>query len=378
MSIPLRELDFSEAVDYHYGEFPPKELDYKRLVKPLTAATAALARYDQMLQGMHNSEILLAPLRSQEAVVSSRMEGTISTLDEVLQYEADQGDTEEEAPGYRGEAIEVFFYSRALRRAQAAIEDGTPVSNWLIRNAHRVLLSLGRGADKSPGEYKHEQNYIVGKNRRQVLFTPISPEQLTSGMDNLFLFLNEDDGESLLKIALAHIEFEALHPFKDGNGRIGRMLITLLLWRHGNISQPHFYVSGYLEDEKDEYIERMRRVSSDGEWTEWCLFFLNALEAQAYKNISTAEEISKLYEEMKVTFRDLLSTRWHMAALDFIFEQPVFRNNRFTAQSGIPQVTAAKFTRTLVDNGLLKTLENPSGRRAGLYAFEPLLQIVRG
>ncbi|MBF0248946.1 MAG: Fic family protein, partial [Alphaproteobacteria bacterium] len=250
--------------------------------------------------------------------------------------------------------------------------------HWLLRSAHKVLLSLGRGVDKSPGEYKREQNYIVGRNRRQVLFTPISPEQLTSGMDAFFTFLGESELEDLLKVALAHVEFEALHPFKDGNGRIGRMLITLLLWHYGNISQPHFYVSGYLEDEKDEYVDRMRNVSNRGEWTEWCIFFLNALEAQAYKNIAVAEEIAGLYEEMKVTFRDFLSTRWHMAALDFIFGNPVFRNNTFTAKSGIPQGTAAKFTRTLVDIGLLKCLEKPSGRRAGLYAFEPLLRIVRG
>ncbi|MHA1597420.1 MAG: Fic/DOC family N-terminal domain-containing protein, partial [Alphaproteobacteria bacterium] len=117
MNIPLKELDFQNAVPYHYDSFPPKKIDYEKLIHPITAAASALARYDQMLKGMHNSEILLAPLRSQEAVISSRMEGTISTLDEVLQYEADQDDDGGEYAGYRSEAVEVFLYGRALKRA---------------------------------------------------------------------------------------------------------------------------------------------------------------------------------------------------------------------------------------------------------------------
>lgn len=375
------ELNFDNAVDYHYNQFPPTCIDYSKIVKPLASATAALARYDQMLQNMHNSEILLAPLRRQEAVVSSRMEGTISTLDEVLRYEADQeedGSNDGEHYRYRSEAMEVFLYHRAMQSAQGAIEDGTPISDWLIRSAHRILLGFGRGADKSPGEYKVEQNYLVDRSRRNVLFVPVSPEQLQSGMDQLFSFIKNEEWEVLVRTALAHIEFEALHPFKDGNGRIGRMLITLMLWKHGPISAPHFHVSGYLEERKDEYIDRMREASNTGEWTEWCIFFLNALEAQADNNLRVTEEIRVLYFQMKGIFRETLSSQWSVHALDFIFEQPVFRNNRFTTKSGIPKPTASRFTRSLVDAGLLITLESPSGRRPALYAFEPLLALVRG
>jgi len=182
----------------------------------------------------------------------------------------------------------------------------------------------------------------------------------------------------LIRTALAHLEFEALHPFKDGNGRIGRMLITLMLWKYQAISAPHFYISGYFDERKDEYIDRMREVSAHQRWTEWISFFLEAVEQQAMKNLAQAEAIRQLYEEMKGTFRNLLSSQWSTAALDFVFSRPVFRNNVFTGNSGIPSQTAHRFARILAENGLIETLEPASGRRPALYSFEPLLDLVRG
>jgi len=375
----LQDLDLSQAVGYHYDQFPPTNIDALRLVKPISAAAAALARYDQMLKGMHNSEILLAPLRNQEAVVSSRMEGTISTLDEVLRYEADK----EERDGaddhrYRSEAIEVYLYSRALTAAQHSLEEGAPLSSHLIRSAHRMLLSFGRGAAANPGSFKTEQNYLADRGRRQVLFVPIKPEFLIDGLERLFSFIDDEKSEILIRTALAHLEFEALHPFKDGNGRIGRMLITLMLWKYGAISAPHFYISGYFDDRKDEYIDGMRDVSARGAWTDWIIFFLEAIENQANKNLAQAESIRQLYEEMKEVFRELLSSQWSTAALDFLFSRPIFRNNVFTGKSNIPPQTAHRFTRVLAEKGLIQTLEDASGRRPALYSFEPLLRLVRG
>ena len=142
-----------------------------------------------------------------------------------------------------------------------------------------------------------------------------------------------------------HLEFEALHPFQDGNGRIGRMLITLYLWKEGLLSQPHFYISGYLEENKDEYIELMRQVSADNQWNEWIRFFLKAVESQAIRNLEIAEKIKDLYERMKIEFTEILSSKWSLNALDFVFTNPVFRNNKFTAQSGIPYATANLLTK---------------------------------
>lgn len=373
-------INLENAVQYHYDQFPPQKLNYGKFVDRLINATDAIARYDQMLKNMHNSEILLAPLRNQEAVISSRMEGTISTMDEILKYEADEannGDDTTEASNVRWEVIETILYQRALIAAQGALNDGYPVSQSMVKAIHQRLLSFGRGATKSPGEFKTEQNYLADRNKKQILFVPVSPERLQDGLETLFGYIDNSTDPALIKAAMTHIEFEALHPFKDGNGRIGRMLITLMLWQSGTISAPHFYVSGYFEENKDQYLDTMRRVSESGDWDEWCAFFLEAIEQQAIRNLAVAENIRSLYEEMKQTFAKLLSSKWSVTALDFVFTNPVFRNNKFTTNSGIPQATAARFTRAMLDRGIITTIEEASGRRPALYSFEPLMELVR-
>jgi Fic family protein len=371
-------LDLSKAVHYHAGQFPPARLDYGPMLPAMLAATDALARYDQMLQGMHNSKIFLAPLREQEAVVSSRMEGTISTMDEILQLEAEFGDDEEGAAReFRSDVFETLLYRRALTTAQRQLEEGRPFSESLIKSMHQQLLSFGRGAAKSPGQYKQEQNYIGEKGSRVVNFVPVAPEQLASGLEALFRLAEDENMGILLRTALAHAEFEALHPFKDGNGRVGRMLVTLMLWRGGAISAPHFYISRYFEDHKDEYIGRLRDVSAAGDWQGWCTFFFTAVAEQAIRNLQIAQEIRDCYEEMKLRFAELLASKHAVAALDYLFTRPVFSNSRFTREAGIPVPTAGRFTRELLAEGLLQTVRKASGRRSAIYRFEPLMEKVR-
>lgn len=370
-------LNLENAVHYHYEKFPPNSLDYERTIESLVKATDAVARYDQMLKNMHNSEILLAPLRNQEAVISSRMEGTVSTMDEILRYEADYADGEENIANVRLEVIETILYRRALVAAQGAIDQGHPFSLSLVKQIHQRLLSFGRGASKSPGQLKNEQNYLADKVKRNILFIPISPEKLQDGLDRLFQYIEQSKHPMLIKTGIAHVEFEALHPFQDGNGRIGRMLITLMLWSSGTISAPYFYLSSYLEDNKDLYIDTMRNVSEHDDWEGWCVFFLEAIEKQANRNLAIAEGIRTLYEDMKKVFSDVLSSKWSVNALDYVFTNPVFRNNRFTANSGIPAPSASRFSRLLLDNDLITTIEEASGRRPALYSFEPLMRLVR-
>ena len=371
-------LDSSSAVHYHLGKFPPERLDYARLMPGLLAATDALARYDQMLRGMHNSEIFLAPLRGQEAVISSRMEGTISTLDEILQLQAEFGDDDEgAAPEFRTDVIETALYRRALNTAQRQLEEGRPLSESLVKSIHRQLLSFGRGANKSPGEYKREQNYIGERGSRKVNFVPIAPEHLASGMETLFKLAGDEAMPALLRTALAHAEFESLHPFEDGNGRVGRMLITLMLWQDGAISAPHFYISRYFEDSKDEYLHRLREVSAADDWDGWCEFFLAAVAQQAVHNLEVAQSISDFYDEMKARFIEVLSSKYAVAALDYLFTNPIFGNSRFTSKAGIPAQTAARFTRVLLREGLLQVVTEAAGRRPAVYRFEPLMKRVR-
>ncbi|HCQ65266.1 MAG TPA: cell filamentation protein Fic [Rhodobacteraceae bacterium] len=371
--------DATDAVSYHTGGFPPKEFNLEKLIGPQTDAAMALVQYDTELRQCPRSELLLAPLRARDAVVSSRMEGTISTLEEVLRLEADAGD--EGLPQDAREAdLEVALYARALKQAEGALRDGYPLSNFVIKNAHRTLLYTGRGARNRPGEYKVEQNYIGERKARRIDYIPVSPDHLATGMHDLFDFANmtrEDDGMlPLLRVAIIHAEFEALHPFEDGNGRLGRMLIPLMLWRQGLLTAPHFFVSDYFERNKDEYIERLRSVSQYGEWSEWCAFFCTAIRAQAEANSTTVGQIKTHYEMMRERFRDLLRSRWSTDALDYIFANPVFRNNRFKRNAGIPPQTANAFTNKLVEEGLLRVVIPPAGRSPGMYAFPSLLDIV--
>lgn len=369
------EYNLKQAVNYHYEAFPPKNIDYSFFIEELVSATSALARFDQMLKNLHNTEILLAPLRNQEALISSRIEGTISTMDEILQYEADH-DIEDTISG-KGDVIETILYQRALKNAQSALESGYDFSISFIKQMHQQLLYLGRGANKSPGEFKKEQNYLADRLRKEIQFIPIRPESLDQGLEELFMFLESSKLPPVIKTAVMHLEFEALHPFQDGNGRIGRMLITLNLWREKILSQPHFYISGYFEQNKDQYIEQMRNVSKTGDWNQWIRFFLKAIEIQAIRNLEIAESIKELYETTKTEFSELLSSKWNIEILDFIFTYPVFRNNKFVSTTKIPNATAVVMIRKLVENGYLVVKEESSGRRAAMYSFEPLLKLVR-
>lgn len=369
-------LNFSEAVYYPENIFPPQEIDLPQILPALLGATNAIARYDQMLKNMHNSEILLAPLRNQEAVISSRMEGTISTMDEILQYEADYPEGEYSSE-VRSDIVETVLYQRTLKNAQKAMEDGYPLSKSLLKTMHQQLLSFGRGANKSPGEFKKEQNYIADTLTRKILFVPISPEKLESGLDRLFNYINQNPDPILLKTAVTHLEFEALHPFQDGNGRIGRMLITLMLWKAHTLSAPHFYISGYLEENKNRYIDLMRNVSQTGNWNEWAIFFLNAIEYQSEKNLHIAENIRILYEQMKMEFREILSSKHSLAVLDFVFTYPVFRNSKLSEETGISPASASRFTKALQEKGILTLTEEAAGRKSARYSFEHLMNLVR-
>lgn len=374
----VKPYDLSEAVLYHSGKFPPDHLDAAALLGPLEEAAASLARYDAKMGAMVNSQLLLAPLRNQDAVSSSRMEGTLSTIEELylLEAEVDAGKPNSYQDA-RNDSVETLLYAVALYKAQQALESGAPLNEHLIRSAHQQLLSYGRGARKRPGSYKIEQNYIGDERRGRISYVPIAPEHLGPAMQRLISFINDSDVRPLLRTALTHVEFEALHPFEDGNGRIGRMLITLMLWKLGILSQPNFFVSGYFETHKDEYIERMRAVSAKGDWTGWVIFFLQAMHAQATQNIETADAIYQLYRDMRIRFRDILSSQFHDQALDFIFANPIFHNNIFVERAGIPATTARIFSKRLSDAGLLRTITPPAGRRAAVYAFDPLLNLIR-
>ncbi|MEF8702959.1 MAG: Fic/DOC family N-terminal domain-containing protein [Candidatus Accumulibacter sp. UW26] len=366
-------------VRYHLGKFPPGDLEWSRLIPLLGPANAGLARYDGLLSAIPNAHILLSPLTTQEAVLSSKIEGTHVTIGEVLEIEAG-GDSAAFTQPKRDDAEEVLNYRRAMRACVAEMEHRL-FSQQILRGAHDMLMQGVRGRDKAPGNYRDEQNWIgqAGCTAESASFLPIAPEHLRAGMDAWERYFGSaTEPDALVQLAILHVEFEALHPFMDGNGRLGRMLIPLFLYQHKLLASPDFYISGYLEQKREEYQERLRAVSRDGDWTNWCVFFLQGVRQQASENERRARAILALYDQIKTQVTDLTHSQHAMRAVDFLFQTPIFAAPAFTNHADIPKPTANRILTLLRDAGILLTLEEGRGRRAGIYAFRALLNVAEG
>ncbi len=373
------ESNMATPVKYHLGKFPPTNIDWKQLVPLLGQANISLGRYDELLKGIPDADVLLSPLMLQEAVLSSKIEGIYISLSEVLEIEAG-GDGVTQSK--RDDAEEVLNYREALNFASHALDERS-FSLHLLREAHELLMRGVRGHDKKPGAFRDVQNWIgyQGGANEEASFIPIPPEQLSGGMERwLEYFLSTDGPDLLVQLAVIHLEFEALHPFMDGNGRLGRMVIPLFLYHRKILRSPDFYMSGYLEARRDQYIEAMRAVSRDGAWTQWCAFFLQGIIEQASQNQRKAEAILELHRRMRRAVAEATRSQYADLAVDFIFARPVFSSPDFAKKSGIPELTASRILRVLKSGkvNILDTIRPSSGSRPSILAFPELLYIAEG
>ncbi len=364
-------------VHYQPGAFPPDErLDWAAIVPLIGPATAAVARYDGLLEAVPNPDVLLAPLGTQEAVLSSRIEGTQATTREVLEYQAGQ---ETPSPERRDDFVEVLNYRVAMGEARELLGE-LPLCLRVIRQTHRTLLRGARGKGKGPGDFRRIPNWIgpAGCSIEEARFVPVEAHQLIHGLKLWEEYLHRETNDRLVQLAVLHAEFEALHPFLDGNGRLGRMLVPLYLWQKELISQPTFYISAFLESNRDAYYERLLAVSRDDDWTGWCRFFLEAVRAQAEENITKARGILDLYAETKSRVSKLTHARFAAEALDFIFENPIFRAPDFSTGRNVPSHAARRVLKTFSDNHILRLLRPASGRRPAVFVFDELLDVAEG
>ena len=365
------------AVHYHAGRFPPEDrIRWPALVPLIGPAVAALARYDGVLGAMPNPRVLLSPLTTQEAVLSSRIEGTQATMGEVLEFEAGQG---AQAPQRRDDIHEVLNYRAAMREAEQMLRT-LPLCQRVVRQAHRVLLSGVRGEHKSPGDYRRVPNWIgpAGCAVEQARFVPIGADRLPEAMSAWERHMHQDAPDRLVQLAVLHAEFEALHPFLDGNGRLGRMLVPLFLMQCGLISEPMFYISAYFEARRDAYYDALLAVSRDDAWTEWSCFFLDAVWVQAEENLKKAKGILALYESMKGRVAHITRSQYAIHILDWVFEYPIFNSGSLAARVEIPSRTARRLLTGLREHGILRVLTPPNGRRGTIFVFPALLNIAEG
>jgi len=358
---------------------PLTALDWWRLLPLVGQANAALARYDGLLQGIPNPAVMLSPLTTQEAVLSSKIEGTQATVDEVLEQEA--GLLKE---GAKFQDIqEISNYRAALYAAREQLKD-YPIRLAFVRELHRILMSSVRGQDKTPGEFRKDQNWI-GKHGcpiEQASFVPPNPVQLPDHLQAWERYMDSDDADFLLQTAVVHAQFELLHPFKDGNGRIGRILIPLFLFQKRALSQPMFYLSEYLEAHREDYYARLKAISAEGDWDGWISFFLQAIVAQAGTNSARVTAIQALYEEMKLAIQEATHSQYTVHVLDAIFSKPIFRSSDLTVrlkrEFGIHEKTTPGLLRQMRDAGILRELQAGSGRRPATLCFPRLINLAEG
>lgn len=366
-------------VHYHSGAFPPSNLRWEVLIPHLGPAAAAVARYDGMLGATPNADVLLSPLSTQEAVLSSRVEGTRATMGDVLGFEADASLPAKGSPQLHEDIREVLNYRTAMSMAEKRLEE-LPLSLRVIREIHAVLLDGVRGQGKAPGEFRRRANSIgsAGATIDEARFVPIAVPDLLEGMSRWERYFHEEGTDRIVQVAVLHAEFESIHPFLDGNGRLGRILIPILLWQYGLIRRPMFYLSEYLEENREEYYDQLLGVSRSRDWTDWCRFFLVAVRTQADRNIEKAQAILSLYDELKVAVVGWTRSQFAVLALDWLFRRPIFKSTDFIAASQVPAPSARRLLAEFRERGLIREFVQGRGRRAAILGFPRLLNIAEG
>lgn len=307
--------------------------------------------------------------------MSSRIEGTIASANEVFQQQAGR----EFEPAKAADIGEILNYRHTLRLGSDAIKD-QDINLHLIRQMHASLMQGVRGERKHPGQFRETQNWIGPKGCaiEEATFVPPTPLLMRDALEDLerFLQFKEFAFDPLIQIALIHAQFELIHPFDDGNGRIGRLLIPLFLCRRGCLVRPSFYVSGYLESHRDEYYRRLGDISENGDWLGWVRFFLTAVLRQATNNLAVARKVAKLYEDKKHELVELLRTDQSIHILDILFDTPVFAAPDIHQRLNIQRQRAASYIRILRKAGVLSELRPASGRSPAILSFEPLWEIT--
>ena len=298
------------------------------IIKLISKANNAMGAYKGFLVNTINPMLLISPLVSQEAVLSSKLEGTHATIADFINYDAGNEvsipkDEMQEVMNYR---TALFYALDKMSVMSDTSEEGRhklPLSSRLIKEMHKILLDNVRGKTKSPGEFKTEQNYIGNAN--SITFTPLPPELTMDYMANLEQYIHYEEVDLLIQAALLHCQFEMIHPFKDGNGRIGRLLIPLFLYYRDMLPVPTFYMSAYFEKERDIYLKKLSAVSENDDYATWIKYFLEGVIQQAEINTNKARAMLYKYNEFKEICITGMSSKYGITLLDELFKRPAFK-----------------------------------------------------
>ncbi|HUT35807.1 MAG TPA: Fic family protein [Planctomycetota bacterium] len=348
---------------------PPLALD-AALLRLLSQADCALGRLDGAGAILPNPDFFVSMYVRQEAVLSSQIEGTQSTLEDVLAYEA--GDQGAESPR---DLAEVVNYVKAMNHGLERLTE-LPLSLRLIREIHGRLLEGVRGGDRTPGEFRRSQNWIgpAGCTLKDAAYVPPPVHEMLQALDNLEKFLHDESLPILVQCALAHAQFETIHPFLDGNGRVGRLLITFLLCWRGVLRRPLLYLSLYLKAHRAEYYDRLQAVRVDGDWEGWLRFFLAGVAEVADGATRTARAILDLREEHRqlVVAKARKASSAH-ALLDMLFRNPIVTPHTVQRGLGCAFDTANRLVSDFAEWGLLR--ETTGKQRNRRFRYQPYLAL---
>jgi Fic family protein len=350
---------------------PPLELNEQRQ-RLLERATLALGRLDSVTLLLPDPHLFLYAYVRREAVLSSQIEGTQSSLAQLLLFEL------EEAPGVPlDDVLEVSNYVAALEHGLKRLREGFPLSNRLIREMHAILLSRGRGSEKSPGEFRRSQNWIGGTRPGNAHFVPPPPQYVQDCMSDLERFLHNEGNPypALIKAALAHVQFETIHPFLDGNGRIGRLLIAFILHHDGLLSQPLLYLSLYFKQHRSEYYRLLDIVRMEGDWEAWLDFFLEGVEQTASNAVETARRLLSLFQrDEQVIQKAGRSASTLLRVFRVLCERPLVTLNQVRERSGLSFPAVSHAMAALAQLGIVR--EVTGQRRNRIFAYNEYLNIL--
>ena len=344
-------------------QLPLENIKWENLLFNIVKANSAVAKFDGLLESIQNPLLFLSPLLTQEAVLSSKIEGTQASLNDVLVFEA--------APQRKQDNIndieEIINYRNALQFATKELEN-RPICLNFIKDMHKILLQGVRGQNKARGEFRRIQNWI-GKSNSDIeiaSYVPPEPHLLLTYLSNWEKYCHYDEKDKLVQLAIIHAQFEIIHPFLDGNGRIGRILIPLFLYEQKILKYPALYVSEFFEENRQEYYDNLRGISDRKDWHEWINYFLEAIASQAVNNTKRAKSIIQLYEEMKHVIQEITKSRNSLKIQDFLFSKLIFETPDFTESTKLSKPHAARVIKILLKNKIINTVTPAQERRPAM------------
>ena len=351
---------------------PAPAVQMDALYRRLESANRALGWLDGVTSILPDTPLFLYMYVRKEALLSSQIEGTQSSLSDLLLFES------EEAPGVPLDDVqEVSNYVAAMNHGLARIREGFPISLRLIREIHDILLSKGRGSTKQPGEFRRSQNWIGGTRPGNALFVPPPPERVLDLMSDLEAFVHADTPEipSLIKAGLVHVQFETIHPFLDGNGRLGRLLITFLLCTQDILKEPTLYLSLYFKTHRRNYYELLQRVRERGDWETWLEFFLDGITETSLQAAEAAREILSLFEADRQRIESLGRPAASALRVHQLLQQkPIVGIPDAALKLGISAPTIAKSIQHLEKLGIVREI---TGKQRGrMFVYSDYLSIL--